>query len=53
MKMLVIVQVEFDADKQGVDSLSDAQFIANLAARTELAKDDGEDSNVIYAVMEA
>lgn len=54
--MLVLVQVEFDEKEEGVDSRCDAEFIANLAARTELAKDEvdsltGETRKVYYVYL--
>lgn len=52
MRVLLHVTVEFDAEKLGVDSLCDAQHAARAAAIIELQKDEEEDPEVEYVILE-
>lgn len=50
MRMLVLVEVEFDSREAGVDSLSDAQAVAHRIALDKLSKD--EPRKVYYVVQD-
>lgn len=49
MRMMVLIEVNFDQKREGVDSLSDAQAVAHHKALEALKGDEPED--VHYVVL--